>query len=541
MTATPPPEAELLLHNGHIHTMEDTSPAASVMAVRGSELLYVGSDYKKAAGLLGGSAEKIDLEGRTVVPGLIDGHAHFFSEGQRLRDIDLHNLSKAEILEIIAGEARKRPAGQWIRGYGWNQELWPGQAWPTKGELDAVAPNHFVALDRTDKHSIWANSRVFEAAGIDDGTPDPMGGEFLRDERGRLQGMIIGWAMAPVWAAFPPISDEDHYRNALSAQAEYFSFGLTSVMNAGTFMRDLEIMKKALAAGDLKLRVLAMMLAGEKQDEAYFDSGGELLRGLYGERLSVGGTKVHLDGSLGSRSAWMLADYADRPGHRGTHNFSDEELTLILERARKHGFQVSAHAIGDAAVRQAVSIMKEVLGPTPGDHRWRIEHYQVVTEEDMAEALKLGLVFSLQTVGIMTDLDMAEERLGPERLGRSYKWREILDGGGRIVNGSDGPVESVNPFKGIYAAVTRQNLEGRPSGGWRPEDRLTRLEALKSYTIWAAHGEFTERRKGSLAAGKLADFAVLDRDPLTCPAEELPNTRALMTFSGGVKVHESRA
>ncbi|UQZ88120.1 amidohydrolase [Deltaproteobacteria bacterium Smac51] len=540
MTATSDTQSEILIYNGSIHTLEDESPAASVMAVRGRELVYVGHDRQKAAGLLGGRAEKIDLEGQTVVPGLIEGHAHFFSEGQRLREIDLHNMSKEQVLETIRQEALKRPEGQWIRGYGWNQEQWPGQRWPGKSELDAVAPNHIVALDRTDKHSIWANSRVFEAAGISEDTPDPVGGEFLRDEHGRLQGMIIGWAMAPVWEAFPPVSDHDHYLNAMKAQEEYFGFGITSLMDAGTMMRDLEVMKKAFQSGDLKLRVRAMMLAGEKQDEAYFDSGGELVRDLYDERLSIVGTKIHSDGSLGSRSAWMLADYADRPGHRGSHNFTDEELAVVMERARDHNFQVSIHAIGDAAVSQSVAVMKKVLNRRPMDHRWRIEHYQVVTKESMAEALKLGLIFSIQTIGIMTDLDMAEDRLGPERIKRAYTWREILDGGGKIVNGSDGPVESVNPFQGMYAAVTRATLLGRPQGGWYPEHRLTRLEALKTYTTWSAYSEFNENRKGSLAAGKLADFAVLDRDPLTCPIEELPEARALMTFSGGEKVHDAR-
>ncbi len=533
------PPKEILLHNGLIHTMEEGAPPARHLAVRGSEIIYVGDDYKAAQSLLGGAAQKIDLEGLTLVPGLTDSHAHFFSEGQRLRDIDFHHKSKEDILAAIRAEAAKRPAGSWIRGYGWNQEEWPGQAWPTKDELDAAAPEHYVALDRTDKHSIWANSKVFEAAGIREDSPNPPGGEFLRDEAGRLAGMIIGRAMAPVWAALPKVTDEEQYQNALKAQAEYFSFGVTSMMNAGTFVRDLALLDKGFRSGELKLRIQAMMLAAEKEDERYFKEGGELKRGLYGERLSIAGTKIHLDGSLGSRSAWMLADYADRPGHRGDHNYSDEELFQVMARAKEHNFQVSVHAIGDAAFHQAVQVMRRVLGSEAPKKRWRIEHCQAATEEDMAEALGMGLIFSIQTVGIMTDLDMAEERLG-SRVARSYTWREILRGGGVIVNGSDGPVETVNPFQGIYAAVTRQNLAGHPQGGWRPQDRLTRLEALQSYTLRPAYAEFNESRKGSLAAGKLADFALLDRDPLSCPEEELKDIRVLMTFSGGDLVHDDR-
>jgi predicted amidohydrolase YtcJ len=282
-----------------------------------------------------------------------------------------------------------------------------------------------------------------------------------------------------------------------------------------------------------------MLFAESRDDAAYIESGGRPVSGLHGERFSIGGVKIIADGSLGSRSAWLSSDYADRPGHRGEPWCGEAELRAVMERARAHGFQVAVHAIGDAAVARVVGVMAEVLGPEPGDHRWRLEHFQVAAEEDRDRVLALGLVPSIQAAGLMSDLSMAGERLAPPALARAYAWREILDAGGIITGGSDAPIESVNPFHGLYAAVTRQTLAGRPPGGWRPEHRFTRLEALKSYTIWAARAMFAEKRQGSLAPGKLADFAVLSRDPLTCPAGEIKDIQALLTVIGGEVVYNS--
>ena len=527
----------VVFFNGNIHTLEADNPRATVLAVKGTELAYVGSDLKAAAQAVSPSAEHIDLQGLTAVPGLIDGHGHLLGEGLKLARPNVQGLSKAETLEVIRREAAARPAGEWILGYGWNQETWPGGAWPTKEELDAAAPDNPVALDRVDKHSMWVNSLVLRAAGLTDQSPDPPGGEYLRDGAGRLQGIVIGQAMWSVWNVFPPVDERGRHQALMMAQEEMLGYGLTSLMLAGATMADLDQMDAAYRSGDLKLRVRAMLWAGEKQDTAYLDAGRRKVVGLFDEHLSISGVKIHSDGSLGSRSAWLLEDYADRPGHRGGHNYSDEALLAIMERARDHDLGVSIHAIGDAAIRQAVRTMEKVLRRRPGDHRWRIEHFQVVTPEDLALALELGIVASLQTVGIMTDIHMAEDRLGPERLKRSYPWRKYLDGGGVLVNGSDGPVEPVNPFEGMYAAVTRRDLTGFPAGGWYPENCLTREEALKTYTTWAAWSEFNEHRKGSLKVGKLADFAVLDRDPLSCPEDEIKDIQAVRTVLGGETVH----
>ncbi len=528
---------ELICYNGRINTLAPGRALATVLASRGSELVYVGSDLPEARRRLSAGAEIIDLEGRPVVPGLIDGHAHLISEGLRLAELDVHNLGKEEILDRVRREAEKLGPGQWIKGYGWNQELWPGRAWPDKKELDGAAPLNPVVLDRMDKHSAWANSLALKLGGLDDSSTDPPGGELVRNQAGGLTGLLVGAAMFPVWSALPNQEPGRRGQALLRAQEEMLSYGITSVMEAGATVDDLELMGEAYQAGAFKMRVRAMLLASRDQDRIYLESGGRKVRGLYGERLSIDGVKIHSDGSLGSRSAWLLDDYSDRPGLRGGHTYSDQELAHIVERARDHDLGLSVHAIGDGAIHQILEVMEAALKRRPADHRWRIEHFQVQAPGDLERALKLGLVISLQTVGLMEDMDMAEDRLGPERMKRAYLWRGIIDRGGLIVNGSDGPVESVNPFLGLYAAVTRQNLKGRPAGGWLPEQKAGRVEALNSYTVWSAWSEFNENRKGSLTEGRLADYAVLDRDPLSCPEEEIKETRVLMTVLGGEVVY----
>ena len=530
--------AETVYTGGRIHTLEEARPLASVLAVRGRELVYVGSSPAEAGARLSRAARRVDLGGRVVVPGLLDGHAHVVTEGLRLSMPALAGLSRAEVLALVAREAAGRPAGEWIVGHGWNQDDWPDGAWPTLAGLDAAAPDHPVLLERVDRHSSWVNSRALAAAGLHQNTPDPPGGELLRDPSGGLLGVITGTAIMPVRRAQPPPGPEAVQAAYLAAQAEYLAHGVTGVMEASSRLRDLAVLRSAYERGLFKMRLRAMLFSGSLDDAAYIEGGGRPVGGLYGERFSIGGVKVIADGSLGSRSAWLTADYADRPGHRGGPWCGEAELRAVLGRARDHGFQAAVHVIGDAAAALVVRVMAEVLGPEPGDHRWRLEHFQVAAEEDRDRVLSLGLVPSIQAAGLMSDLVMAGERLPPPVLARSYAWREILDAGGVITGGSDAPIESVNPFWGLYAAVTRRNLDGRPAGGWRPEHRFTRLEALKSYTVWAAWAMFAEKRQGSLAPGKLADFTVLNNDPLTCPAGEIKDIQALLTVIGGEAVYD---
>jgi predicted amidohydrolase YtcJ len=533
------PPTETIYTGGRIHTLEEARPLASVLAVRGQELVYVGSSKAEAEARLSRAARRVSLGGRVVVPGLLDGHAHVVTEGLRLAMPALAGLSRAEILALVAREAAGRPAGEGIVGHGWNQMDWPGQTRPTLAELDAAAPDHPVLLERVDRHSAWVNSRALAAAGLGAATPDPPGGEILKDPSGGLLGIVTGEAVVRVWRARPQPTPEEVKAAYLAAQAEYLAHGVTGGLEASSRLRNLDVLREAYDEGLFKMRLRAMLFAASREDAAYIERGGRPVSGLHGERFSINGVKIIADGSLGSRTAWLKADYADRPGHRGEPWCNEAELRAVLKRAKDHGFQAAVHVIGDAAAALAVKVMAEVLGPEPGDHRWRLEHFQVVSEEDRDRVLALGLVPSIQAAGLMSDLAMAGERLGPAALARAYAWREILDAGGIITGGSDAPIESVNPFWGLYASVTRQDLSGRPAGGFRPEHRFTRLEALKSYTIWAAWAMFAEKRQGSLVPGKLADFTVLSHDPLTCPAEEIKDIRALLTVIGGEVVYEA--
>ncbi|MDR2724507.1 MAG: amidohydrolase [Candidatus Adiutrix sp.] len=545
---TLPPPAETIYMEGRIHTLEEARPLASVLAVRGQELVYVGSSTSEAEARLSRAARKVSLGGRVVVPGLLDGHAHVVTEGLRLAMPALAGLSRAEVLALVARLAAGRPAGEWIVCHGWNQHGWnqhhwsrgdwPDKARPPLAELDAAAPDHPVLLERVDRHSAWVNSRALAAAGLSETTPDPPGGEILRDAAGGLLGIITGEALVRVWRARPTPTPGEIKAAYLAAQAEYLAHGVTGGLEASSRLRNLEVLRKTYDEGLFKMRLRALLFSASGDDAAYIEGGGRPVSGLHGERFSINGVQIIADGSLGSRTAWLSADYADRPGHRGEPWCDEAKLRAVLQRARAHGFQAAVHAIGDAAAAQAVRIMAEVLGPEPGDHRWRLEHFQVVAEEDRDRVLSLGLVPSIQAAGLMGDLAMVGERLGPASLARAYAWREILDAGGMITGGSDAPVESVNPFWGLYASVTRQDLAGRPAGGFKPEHRFTRLEALKSYTIWAARAMFAEKRQGSLAPGKLADFTVLSQDPLTCPAEEIKDIQALLTVIGGEAVYD---
>lgn len=530
----------LLLHNALIHTLNPAQPSAKVLVSAGPEIVYVGDDLQKAKTMLPAGSREMNLEGLTVIPGLIDGHVHLIGEGEKLAQLDLHDLDFQQTLEAVAREAAGRAPGEWILGLGWNQENWPGGRWPHCRDLDEAAPHNPVILDRTDKHSVWVNSAALKLGGLTPTTPAPSGGEYLKDERGRLQGILIGNGMWAVKEAVPPPGEEGLRAALMRAQEEMLAYGITSVMDAGLTMSSLALLEKAYASGDLKIRIRGMMLAYDKSDEAYLAAGRGPVRGLFQERLSVEGIKIHSDGSLGSRSAWLSRDYADRPGHRGGHSYSDDELYALMKRAHDHGLIVSVHAIGDAAVHQALLCMEKALAPETGDRRWRLEHFQVVQPRDMDLALKLKIVASIQSVGIMNDLSMAEDRLGPELIEYSYPWREFLNRGGVLVNGADGPVESVNPYLGMYAAVSRRDLSGRPPGGWRPQDKLSRLEALSSYTDWAAYSEFNENRKGRLAPGFLADLAVIDRDSLSCPEEELKDIQVRMTVLGGEIVYQGQ-
>jgi predicted amidohydrolase YtcJ len=512
--------------------MDPAQPQATVLASQGARLVYVGDDPERARSLLARNPETIDLAGQTIIPGLIDSHAHVLHEGLRLGQLDVRDLGFEETLAAIAAAVRQLPPGAWLHARGWDQNIWPGREWPGLQELDQVSPQNPVVVDRVDKHSIWVNSQALAQADPRAQGPDPPGGEILRSLSGEPLGVLIGQAMFFVYGAMPPLDGRDRAETLELAQAELLSYGLTTVVDAATGAVDFATLVKSRARGTLKFRWRAYIHQGN------WPGWEELtpLDGLCDHHLALDGLKIFSDGSLGSRSAWLLADYADRPGHQGSRGLADAELERLLTVARERRLQVAIHVIGDAAVAQAVAAIARVLGPGRTDRRWRLEHYQVVADEDRERVLAMGLIPSIQSAGLLTDLLMAEDRLGSERLKRAYAWRDILDRGGYLINGSDCPVESANPFLGLRAAVTRQNLAGWPPEGFLPAHRLSRWEALASYTIWAAQAAFQEGKIGVLRPGAWADFAVLDQDYFACPAEAIQDIQVLRTVVGGETV-----
>lgn len=534
-------KADTVYLNGNIYTVDAKFSKADAMAIKDQKLIYVGNKGQVEK-YIGPSTKVVDLEGKSVIPGLNDGHLHFPGMALNLIQINGFNKPKEEILKLVKEETTHRQPGEWILGRGWNHELWLDKKFPTKEELDAIAPNNPVVLERVDGHSVWVNSKALEIGGITKDTPNPQGGEIIRDAKGEPTGMLIDTAEETVTSKIPPYSSERIREGLLKAQEELFSNGITSATDAGSHLSYIEDMKSLYEKGNLKARLNVMVAngAGGETGESlayYYKKGPEI--GLYGDRFTVRSVKLVGDGSLGSRSAALLESYHDRPGHKGNYRFTDEELYRLVKEAHEHGWQVATHAIGDGAILQAINTYEKVLKENPlKDHRWRIEHFQIANADEIRRIAELGIIPSMQPVHATSDKNMAEDRVGPERIKYAYAWRKTIDAGSHIVGGSDAPVELVNPFHGLYAAVTRMDRDGNPDGGWYPEEKMTREEALQAFTIWAAEGSFEEKLKGSLEAGKLADFIVIDKDPMKCPEEQLKDITVLTTVVGGEVVYK---
>ncbi|MDR1099266.1 MAG: amidohydrolase, partial [Treponema sp.] len=483
-------QADAIYINGNIYTVNESFSQASSIVVRDGRILYVGDDASAQKNYKSDSPV-VDLAGKTVIPGLVESHMHYLMLGQTLDRIDIFQKPKEEILAKVKAEADKLPDGEWIVSMGWNNVLW-NEDYPTKEELDAVAPNNPVSLARVDGHSSWFNSLALQIAGIDENTPDPQGGEILKKPNGEVWGILTDTAAELVESKIPDDASEARklHRFTLADQS-VISYGITTLVDAGAANESIKILKSAYEDGTLKVRAYEMLSEGE--DITYINDGNEPVRDLYDGKLSVAAVKLVSDGSLGSRSAWLLQDYSDRAGHVGNGRWDDGQMYRIVKRVAERGFQIGTHAIGDAAVRQVIDVQKKVideLGLT--DHRFRIEHFQIVDAADIPRAIEYGFIPSMETVHATSDMNMAEDRVGPVRIQSSYAWRTILENQGIIANGSDAPVELVNPYHGFYAAVTRQDRDGQPPEGWYPNQALTREEALRSFTIWGAYAAFAE-------------------------------------------------
>jgi predicted amidohydrolase YtcJ len=481
-------------------------------------------------------AIRIDGKGHTLLPGLTDAHAHMSGLGFLAISLDLSGVpSVNDAVRQIAEYAETAPHSSWIQGRGWNQVLWPVKEFPTAGDIDAVVSDRPVWLRRVDGHAGWANSATLTIAGIDDDTPDPIGGKIVRDGAGKATGVLIDKAMGLVTAHIPPPSKDD-IRNAYSRASAYLlSLGITGVHDAGINIREAEVYMSMADDHELNMRIYAMLGgAGEN-----LDGFGKPIRQYGDDRLDIAAVKLYADGALGSRGAAMLEPYSDDAENRGLPFFTTDELTAFTQKANDMGFQVGIHAIGDRGNRMALDAFDHVQHGKASPLRNRVEHAQVIALDDIPRFAALGVIASMQPTHATSDMNMAEDRVGADRIKGAYAWRRLLDSGAVLAGGSDFPVELANPWHGLYAAVTRQSRSGEPQDGWYAEQALDRAEALHSFTLAAAVAAHQEDRLGSLEPGKWADFIIIDRDYFEVPAAEIDDIQVLETWVGGKRAFTS--
>ena len=472
---------------------------------------------------------EVDGLGRTLLPGLIDAHGHVISLGLAALQLDLVGTTSIADLQDRLRAYAGGVGPMWISGRGWNQELWSDKRFPTAADLDAVVRERPVVLERVDGHALVVNSAALKAAGITAVTSDPVGGKIERNAQGNPTGLLIDSAMDLVTSKQPPLSPMQRARALEKAQEILLAYGLTAVADMGTSKADWATMEQQAAAGRLNVRIMAYAAGLAEMPAAPVD--WEL-----GDRLTWRGVKLYDDGALGSRGAWLKLPYADKPDTRGLQFNTDAQLKAMTAQAAARGFQLAIHAIGDAANAQVISAYEELARKYGPGRRWRIEHFQIADPADIARLAPAGIIASMQPTHQTSDRLMAEARLGPNRLAGAYAWQSVLKSGARLAFGSDFPVESPNPFAGLAAAISRQDMAGQPPGGWLPAERVSFAQALGGFTRDAAYAGFSEDRIGSLEPGKWADFILVDRDVTAADPQALARTQVLETWVAGKKV-----
>jgi predicted amidohydrolase YtcJ len=532
-----PPPADLIVTHATIYTVDETHPFVSAMAVREGRVQFVGSE-REALLLRGPSTRMLDAGGQTIIPGMVDAHGHLFELGTSLHNLDLTDTrSYAAIVARVAARLKDMPANRWLVGRGWDQNKWGDTRFPTHQELTRVSPNNPVVLERVDGHALLANAAAMRAAGVSAATKDPAGGRIERAANGEPTGVFVDNAMALVAKAIPPMSHDDMRAAALAAIAEANRYGLVGVHDPGEPREVLDLFEELAKAGTFSLRVYAMISDDSAAIEHYFQRGPQ--NALYDGHLWIRAIKLYADGALGSRGAALLDPYTDDPKNSGLLKSTPDHLRDVSIRALQHGFQVATHAIGDRGNRVALDAYEAALKAVPTtDHRFRIEHVQILDHADIPRFAKLGVIPSMQAVHQTSDMYWASNRLGYARSFGAYAWRSLLNTGVIIPNGSDFPVERVNPLYSFHSAVSRQDENNWPPGGWFAEQRMTREEALKSITIWPAFAAFEEQLTGSLTPGKYADFVILDQDIMTVPESSILGTTVVATYIGGKAVYE---
>jgi predicted amidohydrolase YtcJ len=530
--------ADSIYINGHVVTMDNKFPEVEAFAVGQGRILSIGSSEQIASSYP--EAEVVDLERKTVMPGIIESHGHLLSLGQSFLELNVEGIeTPQEVIQKVKKRVEITSAGDWITGWGWDEGAW-AKNYPSNEELSAVSPENPVYLRGLHGFACWANAKALNIAGIDENTQNPENGEILKDPlTGKPTGILTNEAQELLTEHIPPMTVSQMEKALKLAIEECVKYGLTGIHEARTTTKMLEAFRSLKNKGELQSRIYVMLdWTEEDLIETYYRSGPVLDPE---NLLTIRCIKIFVDGALGSRGAAMLEPYSDAHGERGLIITPEDEVCRLTSRALQSGLQVAIHAIGDHANRLTLNAFQRALEENPSieDHRLRLEHAQVVALEDIPKFAPLGVVLSMQPPHATSDMPWAETRVGPERIKGAYAWRSFLDSGVHLTLNSDFPGETLDPFIGMYTAMTRQTEEGEPEGGWYPKQCLSRNEVLEAYTIEAAYSGFDESIKGKIVPGMLADFIVLNRDILHISIQEFLNIKVEQTYLGGELIYES--
>lgn len=538
--------ADLVIRGGKIYTASEDNRIAEAVAVRGNRIVYVGND----AGVndfVGDKTQIIELAGKVATPGFIEGHGHLMGVGYNELDLNLMDVKTFDELVGRVKEAASRvKPGQWIIGRGWHQDKWDTKpsrmikGFPVHDQLSEVSPDNPVFLRHASGHAGFANAKAMEIAGVNQLSKERLtagageGGEIIRDEAGNPTGLFNERAQSLIADHIPENSNERRREALKLALDACLKNGITSFHDAGASREEIDLYHSFRNEKNLTVRLYVMVTGGDR-DLVYerMKMGPEIDTTGW---LTVRAVKLHCDGALGSRGAWLLEPYTDRPDFNGMATLSMDTVLKTARKALEAGFQVCSHAIGDRANREVLDRYETALAEHPDvkDHRFRIEHAQHIDPADLSRFAKLGVIPAMQAIHMSSDRPWAIDRLGEKRITEgAYMWQTLLRSGARVVNGTDAPVEPLNPIPSFYASVTRKTLSGQPEGGYEPAEKMTRDQALKSYTLDAAYGAFEENIKGSIEVGKLADITIFSEDLMTVPDQEILNTRAVIVIVDG--------